>query len=59
MLRNPRHGQNEEDGEGDAQGDGGHGGDEEAVTTPRPATLHVVESSAPDLCVRLPSFLGG
>ena len=31
----PRHGQNEEDGRGDAQGDGGRGGDEEAVTTPR------------------------
>ena len=30
-----RHGQNEEDGRGDAQGDGVRGGDEEAVTTPR------------------------
>ena len=37
------------------QGDVGGGGDEEAVTTPRPATLRVVESSAPDLCVHLPS----
>ena len=31
----PRHGQNEEDGGGDVQGDRGRGGDEEAVTTPR------------------------
>ena len=50
IEKSARHGQNEEDGGGDAQGDGGRGGDEEAITTPRPATLHVVRA-APQICV--------
>ena len=46
----PRHGHNDEDGGGDAQGDGGRGGDEEVVTTPWPAT-HPVVRAAPETCV--------
>ena len=54
----PRHGQNKEDGGGDAHGDGGRGGDEEAVTTPQPATLHVVRA-APQTCVCVFLVFGG